>query len=102
GQQGKLLEYLHGQYGPVVRVAPNEISTCSVESIQSVLGSHGLPKGAAYIRFKVKSGPENLVTMNGDAHAARRRLWNRAMSTEALQEYESMIVKRSLELVDAL
>lgn len=40
--------------------------------------------------------------MNGDPHAARRRLWNRAMSTEALQEYESIVASRAHELVDAL
>ncbi|KAJ3781343.1 cytochrome P450 [Lentinula aff. detonsa] len=102
GQQSTLFMSLHAQYGPVVRVAPNEISVADVDAVGSVLGSGGLPKGAAYIRFRVVSGPENLVTMNGDAHAARRRLWNRAMSTEALREYESIIANRAYELVDAL
>ncbi|GAW00984.1 cytochrome p450 [Lentinula edodes] len=102
GQQSSLFMSLHAQYGPVVRVAPNEISVADVDAVGAVLGSGGLPKGAAYIRFRVVSGPENLVTMNGDPHAARRRLWNRAMSTEALQEYESIVASRAHELVDAL
>ncbi|KAE9392120.1 cytochrome P450 [Gymnopus androsaceus JB14] len=102
GHQASLYKSLHACYGPVVRVAPNEISVADVDAIGAVLGSGGLPKGAAYIRFRVKSGPENLVTMNGDLHAARRRLWNRAMSTESLYEYESIIATRGHELVDAL
>ncbi len=40
--------------------------------------------------------------MNGDAHAARRRIWNRAMSTNALKEYEEIIADRALELADCL
>ncbi|KAJ3776194.1 high nitrogen upregulated cytochrome P450 monooxygenase 2 [Lentinula raphanica] len=102
GQQSTLFMSLHAHYGPIVRIAPNEISVADVDAIGSVLGSGGLPKGAAYIRFRVVSGPENLVTMNGDAHASRRRLWNRAMSTDALREYETIIASRAHELVDAL
>ncbi|KAF5391057.1 hypothetical protein D9757_003983 [Collybiopsis confluens] len=102
GEQSDIFAALHAQYGPVVRVAPNEISVADIDAVSSVLGSGGLPKGAAYIRFRVKSGPENLVTMNGDPHAARRRLWNRAMSTQALHEYEDIISRRGHELVDAL
>ncbi|KIK57400.1 hypothetical protein GYMLUDRAFT_46274 [Collybiopsis luxurians FD-317 M1] len=102
GEQGNIFKALHAEYGPVVRVAPNEISVADVDSVGSVLGSGGLPKGAAYIRFRVRSGPENLVTMNGDAHAARRRLWNRAMSTQALHEYEDIIARRASELVEVL
>jgi cytochrome P450 len=102
GQQYTAFEALHARYGPVIRVAPNEISVADIDAVSAVLGGGGLPKGAAYIRFRVKSGPQNLVTMNGDAHAARRRLWNRAMSTKSLQEYERIIAKRGYQLVDAL
>ena len=35
-------------------------------------------------------------------HAARRKLWQRGMTTESLRGYEPTIAKRSLQLVDTL
>lgn len=44
----------------------------------------------------------NLLAMTGDAHAHRRRLWNRGMSNDSLKEYEDIISKRARQLVDRL
>ena len=38
--------------------------------------------------------------LTGEAHANRRRLWNRGMSSESLAEYETMITKRAGQLVE--
>ena len=40
--------------------------------------------------------------MTGDAHANRRRLWNRGMSSESLKEYEDVIVQRATQLLERL
>lgn len=44
----------------------------------------------------------SLLTLRGEAHASRRRIWNRGMSSESLKEYESILAKRVTQLVDRL
>jgi cytochrome P450 len=40
--------------------------------------------------------------MTGEAHTARRRVWNRAMSSGSLREYEPLVVKRASQMVSRL
>ena len=35
-------------------------------------------------------------------HARRKRFWNRGFSTAALKDYESLVIKRTLQLVEVL
>ncbi|KAJ7895864.1 hypothetical protein B0H13DRAFT_1624186, partial [Mycena leptocephala] len=49
-----------------------------------------------YEARKGPSAPLNLVVLQGDPHANRRRLWNRGMSTESLKEYEGIIAREQL------
>lgn len=35
-------------------------------------------------------------------HAGRRKRWNRAFSTVSVKEYEPMVIRRALQLVDEL
>lgn len=35
-------------------------------------------------------------------HAGRRKRWNRAFSTNSVKEYEPMVIRRALQLVDEL
>lgn len=35
-------------------------------------------------------------------HATRRKRWNRAFSTVSVKEYEPIVIKRALQLVDEL
>jgi cytochrome P450 len=91
-----------------------------VDAITSVLGTHGLEKGRCewvevivgmvsdIVRRLDYSGranpnaPGNLIVLTGDAHAHRRRLWNRGMSAEALYEYESMIQHRLDQMIEEM
>ena len=45
GRQHEYFRRLHEDYGPVVRVGPNEVSICDAGAVKSVLGAEGLPKG---------------------------------------------------------
>lgn len=52
GRQHELFRRLHKQYGPIVRVGPNELSICHVSAVKAVLGTDGLSKGnCKYISF---------------------------------------------------
>ncbi|KAJ7444864.1 cytochrome P450 [Mycena latifolia] len=102
GQQHLHIKWAHDKYGPVIRTGPNEISVVDVDAIVSLLGSGGLPKGQFYDARKDPNAPLNLLILQGEAHANRRRLWNRGMSTESLKEYEAIIAKRATQLLNCI
>ncbi|KAF7330930.1 Cytochrome P450 [Mycena venus] len=102
GHQHLYFKWAHDKYGPVIRTGPNEVSVVDAEAVVSVLGSGGLPKGEYYQARQDPKAPLNLVVLQGDAHANRRRLWNRGMSTESLKEYEAIIAKRAVQLLDCI
>ncbi|KAG7091750.1 hypothetical protein E1B28_008151 [Marasmius oreades] len=102
GEQHRALKALHDEYGTIVRTGPNEVSIIDVFSMKAVLGPDGLPKGQGYqVRRDVRT-EGSLLELIGDPHAARRRIWNRGMSTESLREYEVIIARRANQLVEAL
>jgi hypothetical protein len=45
GDSHVYIRRLHDEYGPFVRIAPNEISVRHVDAVSQVLGANGLPKG---------------------------------------------------------
>ncbi|KAJ8074049.1 hypothetical protein PM082_012341 [Marasmius tenuissimus] len=102
GRQHLVLKALHDEYGTVVRTGPNQISVIDVPSMKAVLGPGGLPKGQGYQVRRDERTDGSLLELVGDPHAARRRIWNRGMSTESLREYEVIIARRANQLVDAL
>ncbi|KAF7330420.1 Cytochrome P450 [Mycena venus] len=102
GHQHLYVKQAHDKYGPVIRTGPNEVSVVDVDAVASVFGSGGLPKGQYYEARKDPKAPTNLHTLLGEAHANRRRLWNRGMSTESLKEYEEIIAKRATQLLDCI
>ncbi|KAK7032590.1 hypothetical protein VNI00_012853 [Paramarasmius palmivorus] len=102
GKQYLALKELHDKYGPIVRIAPNEVSVQNVESIKEVLGPDGMPKGQAYGPRRDPRTKGSVLVLNGEDHRNRRRLWNRGMNTDSLREYEDIIKRRARELVDAL
>ncbi|KAJ7709643.1 cytochrome P450 [Mycena rosella] len=102
GHQHLYMKRAHDKYGPVIRTGPNEVSVVDADAVVSVLGSGGLPKGQFYEARKDPRAPLNLVVLQGEGHANRRRLWNRGMSTESLKEYEAIIAKRATQLLDCV
>lgn len=46
--------------------------------------------------------PSNLLALQGEAHANRRRIWNRGMSRDSLKEYEEIISTRANQLANKL
>ncbi|KAF8212499.1 cytochrome P450 [Mycena galopus ATCC 62051] len=102
GHQHLYMKQAHDKHGPVVRTGPNEVSIVDVDAVVSVLGSSGLPKGQYYEARQDLKAPSNMHCMSGEAHANRRRLWNRGMSTESLHEYEELIAKRATQLLNCI
>ncbi|PIL29373.1 cytochrome P450 [Ganoderma sinense ZZ0214-1] len=99
GRQHRTFLHLHEIYGPFVRTGPNELSIAHAQAVNDVLGAGGLDKGEWYSARQDPNAPKNLIVLTGEAHANRRRLWNRALSNENLTAYQPVIANRIDELV---
>ncbi|KAJ6618900.1 cytochrome P450 [Mycena sp. CBHHK59/15] len=93
---------LHDTYGPYVRTGPNELSVIDATAVSQILGFGGLEKGRFYEGGRHASTPPTIVGLTGEAHATKRRVWNRAMSSAALREYDPLLEKRANQLVSRL
>ncbi|KAL0070494.1 hypothetical protein AAF712_002326 [Marasmius tenuissimus] len=102
GQQHFALKALHDQYGPIVRTGPNEISVTDVDAVKSVLGTDGLPKGPAFLTGKPVGQPFALIALKGEARNDRRRVWSRGFTSEAIKEYQEIVVKKGSLLGEGL
>ncbi|KAJ7624327.1 cytochrome P450 [Mycena polygramma] len=98
GQRYLYHKKLHDKYGPYVRTGPNEISVIDAAFVSQILNSGGLDKG----RGEHSSTPPSIVSLVGDAHAAKRRMWNRAMSSSSIREYEPLVARRARQLISRL
>ncbi|KAF7322339.1 hypothetical protein HMN09_00011600 [Mycena chlorophos] len=96
------LKRLHDKYGPYVRIGPDELSIVDAAAVNQVLGSGGLDKGRYFLAGRHESTPPTIVSLTGDAHSAKRRVWNRGMSSSAIREYDIFLVKRTRQLVERL
>ncbi|KAF7312845.1 hypothetical protein MKEN_00968500 [Mycena kentingensis (nom. inval.)] len=103
GNQARVVKALHDQYGDFVRTGPNEVSIIHADAVKGVFGTGGFQKGQYYESRTDPTLPtRSLLTLRGDAHAARRRIWNRGMSSESLKEYESTLATRLGQLLARL
>ncbi|KAF7377747.1 hypothetical protein MSAN_00197700 [Mycena sanguinolenta] len=93
---------LHDKYGPYVRTGPNEISVIDTPAVCQILNFGGLEKGRYYESARHEDTPPAIVCLSGEAHAARRRVWNRALTSACIREYEQLIVKRASQLISCL
>ncbi|KAF8205670.1 high nitrogen upregulated cytochrome P450 monooxygenase 2 [Mycena galopus ATCC 62051] len=112
GDQHIVNKRLHDQYGPFLRTGPNEVSIIHVDAVKAVLGTGGFQKGQCERHlfsghYEPRSDPNlpetfSLLSLRGEPHANRRRIWNRGLSSESLNEYESILAKRVAQLVERL
>lgn len=102
---------LHEQYGPVVRVAPNELSYTDPEVLKAIYGhrqpGEGFRKNPAFFQ-PATNGVHSILTSEGDAHSSVRRKILPAFSDKALSEqhgilqhFTSLLIRRLREKVEA-
>ncbi|KAG9502116.1 hypothetical protein J7337_007832 [Fusarium musae] len=99
--RGELLfetERLHKQYGPVVRIRPNELSFIDPEAWRDIYVAHGgsarLGDFARYDRFYQWAGPsapETFVSLDRPYHDSMKRQLSPAFSERSLQFQEPII-----------
>ncbi|KAI0169620.1 cytochrome P450 [Hypoxylon sp. FL1284] len=87
----------HRKYGPIVRVAPNELSFASVESWKAIYGHPGAgreiaPKGPFYEVFAAGFRSKCVGSeRDSKKHSAMRKMLNPAFSQRGLLEQEAII-----------
>ncbi|KAJ7461561.1 cytochrome P450 [Mycena latifolia] len=102
GHQYLYLKKLHDKYGSYVRTGPNEISVNDAAAISQILNFGGLNKGRFYEGGRPPSSAPTIIELTGEAHAAKRRVWNRSMTSASLREYEPLIANRARQFVSRL
>ncbi|KAH3912080.1 hypothetical protein HBH56_121360 [Parastagonospora nodorum] len=85
GQRTRTIDALHKQYGPVVRIGPNEVHFNSTTALRTIYGAgSGFERTNFYAMFDVY-GRKNLFTFPGVAdHAKRKRLVAHVYSKSAM------------------
>ncbi|KAH0615346.1 uncharacterized protein H6S33_000982 [Morchella sextelata] len=79
---------LHKKYGDIVRIGPNDISINHADGLQALARAK---KGTWY---NFADGEHSLQsTRNSKTHAIRRRVWDKAFTTKAVQDYLPRVLK---------
>lgn len=83
---------LHRQYGPVVRIAPNEVSVSSPEAARTLLSAgRRFFKTPFYSVFPPPENPDIFTETREDVHAIKKRVANVPYSMGAMQQLSPFI-----------
>ncbi|KAJ6036886.1 cytochrome P450 [Penicillium herquei] len=100
GQSAHRALHLHIKYGPVVRMAPSELSYSNSSSWRDIYASHparpaGMPRDTAFFRALEddETGFHSLLTASDKDHARIRRTYARAFSEQALAVQQPLIAE---------
>ncbi|KAI0879261.1 cytochrome P450 3A13 [Hypoxylon argillaceum] len=95
---------LHLQYGPVVRIAPNEVSFASLDGIKEIYGSggSGYDKTEFYDLFKAYGRRTMFATLNKEDHAKRKRVLADRYANSNIMKSQSLdgIAERSRRFIE--
>lgn len=82
------VHHLHQTYGPVVRIAPNQIDVSDVTGYNTIHKiSNGFGKSQWYPRFRTAFASQDVFSeTNTKTHATRRKLMSRPFSKSNLKQ----------------
>lgn len=85
---------LHEHYGPIVRLAPNELSFIDAQAWQDIYNHHqgrpNFPKNPLWMA-PADNGIHSILSANDADHARYRRLLSHAFSERALRQQEHLL-----------
>ncbi|KAJ4349701.1 uncharacterized protein N0V89_008318 [Didymosphaeria variabile] len=91
GQYHLKLQDMHTKYGPVVRVAPDELSYINPEAWKDIYGNRNIPKNAVWAGQEEKEHPVSVVSTNEETHLRNRRALTGAFTEHAISEHASVL-----------
>jgi tryprostatin B 6-hydroxylase len=90
GDTFRQIKNLHDQYGPFVRIGPNNLSISHPKAVQVVYGSDSKCTKAAW--YDLTKPMVSLQTFREKKlHEERRRVWSAAFGNKALRGYEQRL-----------
>ncbi|RAH61360.1 benzoate 4-monooxygenase cytochrome P450 [Aspergillus piperis CBS 112811] len=102
GRMWRQLESLHQQYGPIVRIAPGELSFCSAPAWSDIYTSRPtMPKDGATLTPPI-NGAHSLFTALGDDHRRLRGALVAGFSDKALRDLAPGIEHHVTEFIARL
>ncbi|KAJ7590088.1 hypothetical protein C8J56DRAFT_888274 [Mycena floridula] len=93
---------LSGQSGADLVAGPNHLHIADAAVIRPVLTSRDFFKGTRYTPIDSKSVPSLLGLADYQAHAQRRKFWDRALNLVAVKNYQEALNERVGQLVSQL
>ena len=90
------VKLLHDEYGPVVRIAPDELSYNTAQAWKDIFGfrqgHRQLPKNLATMPPVGEGNPDDIIHGDDATHSRFRRLLSHAFSARALEDQQPVIV----------
>lgn len=92
GRKSHRIHAAHQKYGPVVRVAPNELSFSSPEAVRDIYAHDAFVKEETFYRAKRVFHEEMVMSFRDpEAHKQRKKLLQRGFSQAAMVAFEPEI-----------
>ena len=103
GNEASAVHKLHQQYGPFVRVSPQEVDISDADAIHAIYVSKGgFPKAECYANFDIDGHKTIFSTTDADYRSPRAKAVVPLFSTKALRENEAAIWGCVDRMVDRL
>ena len=91
GDRTTTIHKWHQQYGPAIRIGPNELSFSDAETVKEIYGQQTSFQKAPIYEFMTLPPLGVFSLINKNAHSQRRRLLSHAFSQSNLLESEPLI-----------
>jgi cytochrome P450 len=86
---------LHKKYGPVVRIAPDQLSYAHPDAWKDIMGHHGhkKPEMGKYPRYYYAhpATPTHIMNAGRDDHSQMRKIFSHGFSEKAVREQEPIV-----------
>ena len=95
GNIHRRLKEFHDQYGPIIRIAPNELSYADVAAWKDIYhnrpGHQPLERNRTWFRKMSPDEPHSLLGYSEEAHARQRRAFANSFSDKSLRDQAPVI-----------
>jgi cytochrome P450 len=91
GDYHRTLHKLHTRYGPVVRVAPDELVFINAEAWKDIYGNLKIVKSGIWTKQEEEHHPISIVSTHEQTHLRNRRALTGAFTEHAIHEHASIL-----------
>jgi len=91
GDYHQQLHTMHERYGPIVRVAPNELSFIAPKAWKDIYGNRNIPKNSTWTGNEEKHHPFSIVSTDEATHLKNKRALTGAFTEHAIAEHSPIL-----------